>query len=156
MAERTDVRSGSGGFTLIELLAATFLLMLGFSSLVGLMGVGVSTRRTAELRDQAVFAADQVLEQARAAWFDAPEEAAADRNGEPAPLPILQLDTIAGYPLLRATVTPVVDPDVPWLVLAVIRVSWFEEGQLVGEEFRRVLEAYESYPSRIARSRSER
>ena len=54
----TDPRTRSGGFTLVEMLAAMGILALGFSSVVGVMSVGVYTRRTAELRNQAVYAVE--------------------------------------------------------------------------------------------------
>lgn len=129
-----------------------FVLMLGFSSLIGLLGVGVSTRRTAELRDQAVYAVDPVLHQARTTWLG---DALAD-DGSARQLDPVVLDSIEGYPRLRAVATPRVDPEEPWLILAVIRITWREEGEVVGEEFRRVIDGHERYASRIARIRSKR
>ena len=150
MAERRAARDG--GFTLVEMLVAMGILVFGVTSLVGLLGVGVSTRRTAELKNQAVHAVTAVLQQVRA---QLPTQQHAE-NGELVPLPPMQLDTIAGYPRLKANVTFHYDKDHPTLVLARMRISWLEEGVLVGEEFQRVLDTYEALTARVQRNNDKR
>jgi prepilin-type N-terminal cleavage/methylation domain-containing protein len=150
MSERGAARAG--GFTLVEMLVAMGILVFGVTSLVGLLGVGVSTRRTAELKNQAVHAVTQVMQQVR----DHLPKQERTEKGDLVPLPPLQIDTIAGYPRLKAHVTFHYDKDHPNLVLARMRISWLEEGIAVGEEFQRVLDTYEALPVRVRRGNEQR
>jgi hypothetical protein len=143
----------AGGFTLVEMLVAIGILMFGVTSLIGLFGVGVSLRRTSELRNQAVLAVDQVLQQLGEEVLPRQTH---DANGAPVPLDPVAFDAIEGHPGLRARVEFRYDEAFPRLVLASIDVTWTEEGALVGERFERVLTTYEGFSQRVERARSKR
>ena len=58
MAERSGRQCG---FTLLELLAAMGILVFGVTTLIGVLGIGISQRRGAEMRTRAVMVTEQVL-----------------------------------------------------------------------------------------------
>lgn len=163
---RSMTETGQRGFTLVEMLVALGILVLGFTSLIGLLGVGVSTRRTAELRNQAVQAVDAVLFEVRQRIASAPADggvapvAGAEQASTPeaAPAPgeaeVIVFDTVPGYDRLKAVATLVRDESHPTLVLVVIKITWLQEGIEVGEEFQRVLPAYEPFSRRAGRARN--
>lgn len=140
-----------GGFTLVEMLVAMGILVLGFTTLIGLLSIGVSTRRTAERRNQAVQAVDGVLLAVREKITTAapPPEGA---EGEPE---LIVLDRVPGHERLRAVATITSDEADPTLLLLEIRISWVEEGTVVGEEFHRVITMNEPFSVRAARARSK-
>ena len=135
------------GFTLVEMLVAIAILMFGFSSLIALLSLGVSTRRSAELRNQAVWAVDAVLHDLRHGALLAQEW---DEDGTPVPLPPVTVAPIPGYPRLRAEVRFGYDAAEPELVVATIAVQWSEAGTVMAEEFRRLLVNDVPFPRRVA------
>lgn len=135
----------------MEMLVAMGILVLGFTTLVGLLSVGVSTRRTAERRNQAVHAVDGVLLAVRDQIATAPPAA----DDEPADPRQIELDPVPGYERLRAVATIEADEADPSLWLLEIRISWLEEGVEVGEEFHRVITVSESFSVRAGRARSK-
>ena len=148
------------GFTLVEMLVAMGILVLGFTSLIGLLGVGVSTRRTAELRNQAVQAVDTILHEVAQRISAPPDDdpAGAARLTDPDggdDTEAIIFDSIPGYERLRAVATVVRDEARPSLLLVVVKITWFEEGVEVGEQFQRVLPGYEPFSRRAARARSK-
>jgi len=148
MAE-THIIHRSGGFTLVEMLAAIGILTLGLTAVVGVMSVGVSTRRGAELRHRAVLAVDQVLLGVATDYF--PAQPPAEDGAEPPPLEPLIIDPIPDFPELKARVEFTADPDVPNMVLVSVWVSWLEEGLSVGEKFQRVMDRRAPFFQRVAR-----
>jgi len=151
MTARSQVH-GSSGFTLVEMLVAMGILAFGFSALIGLMNLGVSTRRTAELRNQAVYAVDQVLQTVRDQVLATRQRS---ENGALISLEPLELATIVGYPRLQARVTFQEDAARPGLVRVTVRIAWLEEGIEVGEEFERVMNTWKSLSRRVAEARSK-
>ena len=148
MADRCQ-RHAVAGFTLVAMMLAIGILVFGVTSLVGLLSVGVSVRSTAELRNQAIWAADWLFTDYRRRLAVAPPPA-----GEtPPPPPVVEYDAIPGYPRLRAVVRPIVAAAEPGLVLLEIRVSWLEQGAGVEEVFRRTAEVGVPFPVRVARAR---
>ena len=144
----------TGGFTLVEMLVAMGILVFGLTSLMALMAVGVSTRASAELRDRAVLAAARIFEQVEAGDLaDLPEDAEIE---EGRPVEPVELDSIPGYPRLRAKITFATDETLPDLVLVTVDVTWLEQGLTVGEKFRRVLDHGVPFPARVGRKRSKR
>lgn len=142
----------SSGFTLVEMLVAMGILMFGITSLIGLLSLGVSTRRTSELRNQAVHAVDQVIHHVQERVL--PDQTY-DENEIPVPLEPVQLDPVEGYPRLRARVDFRYDDEHPRLVLLDVHLTWMEEGAVVGERFRRVITSYDGFSRRVARARSK-
>ena len=143
----------TAGFTLVEMMAAIGILVFGLTSLVGLLSVGVSARSTAELRDRAVRAADQVfLDLAEEVVVTLPDEVGSD----PAAAGSIEYDPVAGYPRLKAVVTMKRDPAHPRLVLASVRISWKEEGISVGETFSRIMSRAAPFPARVGRMRNQK
>jgi hypothetical protein len=137
------------------MLVALGILVLGLSTLIGLMAVGVSTRRTSELRNQAVLAVDAVVREVRARAAGTEPAAAGQQAGAPPAEEQIVFDAVPGYDRLRAVATLVRDDSEPSLLLVVVRLAWIEEGVEVAEEFHRVVPAYESFPERAARARSK-
>jgi hypothetical protein len=140
------------------MLAAMAILVFGFTALVGVMGAGVATRRTAELRGQAVHAVDAVLSEVRARLAPSAAPPADRRGGDGKGAELtetIELAQIPGYPRLSARVLLQRDAAVPDLALAVVHITWLEGGQQVGEEFRQLIDVRESFPRRIARQRSD-
>ncbi len=152
MAERPVRSKGVGGFTLVEMLVAMGILMFGITSLIGLLSLGVSTRRTSELRNQSVHAVDEVIHHVREQVIPLQTF---DENDVPVPLEAVTLDPVAGYPRLRARVDFRYDESHPHLVLLDVHLTWMEEGAIVGERFRRVIESYDGFSRRVGRVRSK-
>ena len=57
----TEASNRSAGFTLLELMAAMGIFVFGLTALIGVLTIGVGTRRGAEMRTRAVLLADRVL-----------------------------------------------------------------------------------------------
>lgn len=142
----TDRAAAGHGFTLVEMLAAIGILVFGATSLVGLLGAGVSSRSSAELRERAARAAEAVLQ-----LYEAQLQAVPSSPGAaPAPPAPVDYDVIPGFPRLCGRVEPVLDEASPRLLLAVVRVTWQEEGGAVAELFHRVVSRAAPFPSRVA------
>ena len=154
MIRRGGGRERERGFTLVEMLVALGILVFGLTSLIGLMSVGVSTRRTAELRDRAVQAADGIFHSLETGVF-ATRSWPGDDGEEPEPLEPIDVAKIEGSPRLKARVEFSHDDAFPDLVLVEVRIMWLEEGLTVGESFRRVMDHRVPFPARVAQSRSK-
>ena len=50
-----------GGFTIIEVVLAMFILLIGMSSILGLLSFGAALSRTAQLRNQASYAVESIV-----------------------------------------------------------------------------------------------
>jgi prepilin-type N-terminal cleavage/methylation domain-containing protein len=140
------------GFTLIELMVALGILLFGVSAILGVLGVGVQTRRSAEQRHRAVQVVGGIVHDLEQSLFDG--RTRGDAGGLPALDPITITD-VGGHTGLLARVTFTTDPEHPELVLARIDVSWTEQGEAQAQTFERILRWQESYPSRVARLRAE-
>ena len=141
------------GFTLLELMVAIGILVFGLTSLLGVLTVGVSTRRSAEQRSRAVLLAEQAIQHIETevlAKAVLPEEYDEDTDLEIAPVTVTDID---GYPNMKYTVEFEIDPELPELVLARVRVSWREQGENVGQVFHRVLFREAPYSQRVAQRR---
>lgn len=152
MADPPKRPGRAGGFTLVEMLVAMGILVFGITSLIGLLGLGVSTRRTSELRNQSVYAVDEVIHHVREHVL--PRQTF-DEDDVPVPLEPVTLDPVEGYPRLRARVDFHYDESYPHLVLLDVHLTWLEEGAVVGERFRRVLPSYDGFSRRVGRVRSK-
>lgn len=128
-----DSRRLEQGFTLLEILTALAILIIGVTSLLGALSLGLETRRGAEQRSRAVLLADQVIQDLRS------------RGTVSAASPVdLSIDAIAvtnidGFPGMKYSVQFVTEPEHPNLLLARIRISWNRQGSDVGIEFMHLL-----------------
>lgn len=158
MVERQPER----GFTLMEVMAAVVILTFGVTSLLGLMTLGVSTRRSAEQVNRAVFLIDQIVQEVRENVFaerpasddvDPDDQAAKDLLL--APPPPMQVDRVADMPGMSYRVEFTVDPQDPDVVLARIDVRWRQQGEAMAETFHRLLVRNEPFSKRVSRLRRQ-
>ena len=146
MAERVRAM---GGFTLVEMMVAMGILIMGVTSLIGLLTVAVSTRYRAELRSRAVLIAEQVLhhiEETVLAGDDDPDLA----------LSQVVMESVNGFPGMRYTVEFVMDEDYPELVLAQVRVGWRVQGSELEQVFMRLLPREQPFRARVLRLKESR
>lgn len=146
--------SSERGFTLIEIMTAIAILVFGVVSLVGLLGVGVATHRSAEQHDRAVRLAERVLQRIEEEIVPRAIEAAAAAN-EALTLPAVDSTTadVDGFPGLRYRIEFTLDPEVPTTALCKLRVLWLDQGEAQAVEFHRILVSHVPFPQRIARLR---
>lgn len=136
------------GFTLVEMLFAIGILMFGITSLIGVMSVGVSTRRTAEQRVRSAYTVDSVVHRieqelmAAIAYDPMAEDDGLD-------LPELERQHSEDYGGIQYTVQLSADPDYPELVLATIRVAWLEQGESYAQVYRRLVRRQQPFSQRI-------
>jgi prepilin-type N-terminal cleavage/methylation domain-containing protein len=152
MSATKDHRAGDQrGFTLLELMVAIGILVFGVTTLIGVLSVGVATRRGAEQRARAALLAEQVLHRiATETLATAPVPEQPDDGLE---LPPLRVDRVDGYPGMKYGVEFVVDPVLPELVLARVTVSWLDQGEDQGQEFQRVIQRTVPFSQRVAARR---
>lgn len=151
MAESSMARARAG-FTLTEMLVAIGILLFGVTTLLGVLGVGLQTRRSAEQRQRGNALIGHVLHDLEQRLF---QDAAADPQQSPdAPAP-LAVDAVPGHDGVRYTATFAVDPAEPDLVLCKIAVLWQEQGATMVEEYKRILVRREPFPSRVGKLRSK-
>lgn len=160
--DRPDPRRCEAGFTLVELMVAMGILLFGTVSLLGVLGTGVDTHRSAEQHNFAVQLAQRVMQ--RLEEDTVPKAllaavAATPAGGEMvfklAPVDSKPADVV-GTPGLRYRVEFTQDPEQPHLALAKVRVTWLDQGEAQGVEFQRILVSHVPFPQRIARLREER
>src|SRR5690606_25708156 len=154
-----EARAHCRGFTITEMLVAMGILMFGTVSLLGALGVGVSTHRSAEQHNQAVQLAHRVLQRLEEEIVPRALLAAAE-SGEVSAPPFAAVDAtpadVASAPGMRYRVEFTTDPERPDLVLATVRVLWLEQGEAQAVEFRRILVNHVPFAQRVARLRAER
>lgn len=138
------------GFTLVELMVAMGILVVGLTSLLALLTLGVSLRRGTDARHRAVQLADAVLQRVEQESFHLRDDAdhALDFTFDE-----LQDQQVADFPGMSYGVGFVRDETRPDLVLVQVRVRWLEEGESVQQEFQRILPAQEPFAARVARLR---
>jgi len=155
----TTRRSGAAGFTIVELLVAMAILLFGTVSLLGVLGVGVSTHRSAEQHNQAVQLAQRVLQRLEEDVLPKAMLAAA-AEGDGAEFKLAAVDStpadVAGVPGMRYRVEFVQDPAHPTVALATVRVLWLEQGEAEAVDFQRILVSQVPFPQRIARLQDQR
>ncbi len=160
MAEfRFNPRGDQRGFTLIEMLLALGVLVFGISSLIGVLSVGVGTRRAAEMRGRAVLLAEHVLHDLKEGLMAGKAmSTAVARSDEEVEMTLdpEMVEGVDGYPGMKYRVTFAVDPEDPKLVLATVEITWREQGAQVGQKFRRILVRERPFSQRVANKRSSR
>lgn len=144
----------AAGFTIVELLVAMGILLFGTVSLLGVLGVGVSTHRSAEQHNYAVELAQRVLQRLEEDIVPKAllEAAAAGPDAEFTLPPVDSTPAdVVGLPGMRYRVEFVQDPERPTLALATVRVLWLEQGEAQAVEFQRILVSHVPFSQRIAR-----
>ena len=92
----TIARAASSGFTLIEMMIAMGILVVGVSSVLGLLAFGAALQRTAERRGETSLAAEQVVADLRDSFV-------LQKDGSVSGPPSLTMDRdIEGHPTLKA------------------------------------------------------
>lgn len=135
---------GGRGFTLVEMMIAMGILVVGVTSVLGLLTFGAALQRTAERRTEAALVAAQVVADLRDS-FDAqasgPAEQPAVLRFEPA---------IAGHPNLRATVQLRRNPELEGEYVAEIALRWLERGRWRSETYRTIVQREVPFHRRAA------
>ncbi len=147
------------GFTLIEMMMALAILTFGLSSLIGVLSVGVGTRRDAEMRSRATMLAGQVFQTVQRDIISnnvVSSFVSGDEDEQDSEIEAVDVDDIFDFPGLKYRVEFKTDPENPKLVLVTVRVSWLEQGENVGHEFQRVMVREKMFSQRVASRREQR
>lgn len=149
------------GFTLIEMLFAMGILTFGLTALIGVLTVGVSTRRSAEQKSRAALLADEVMHHIERQVFSTaaakPAPVAAGVGSRPIdPLAPIELAKIEGWPGMSARIEFTRQPDDPGILLATISIWWREHGDAVTEKFHRVVVHERPFANRVFDRRGNR
>lgn len=145
------------GFTLTEMLVALGVLTFGVTSLIGVFGVGVAERRTAEQRMRAATLADRVLHRVENEYLaNAPLDlttlSAEDLNLEIEPV----VDEAASEdPGMKYSVRFTTSLESALTVLVTVEVSWLEQGSNVAQKFHRVVSRTVPFSQRVKQHRSQ-
>lgn len=147
MAEpRATPSTRQHGFTLTEMLVALGILLVGTTSLLAVLGGGVSLRRSTEARREASYLAEQAVLRVRQALQRQPGGSALDVGLAP-----LEGQQVEGFPGMTWSAASAEDPDRPDVLLVTIVVQWLEDGETIEQEFLRILPRSEPLGARIAR-----
>jgi prepilin-type N-terminal cleavage/methylation domain-containing protein len=131
------------GFTLIEVLVAMGILVVGVTSILGLLVFGAAVERTAERRSEVALAAQQVVADLQSSFT-------LSEDGSISDPPSLQMERpVAGHPTLTAKVELKSNPSMPGEYVAWVRIGWLERGQLRFEEFRTILQREAPFSRRV-------
>ena len=76
-------REGRGGFTIVEVVLAMFVLLIGMTTILGLLSFGAALARTAELRSEAANAIEVVVADLEETFFPLVETEGRETVGEP-------------------------------------------------------------------------
>ena len=154
---RSRKRPAGLGFTLIEMLFAMGILAFGLTALIGVLTVGVSTRRSAEQKSRAALLADEVLQHVERQIFASAALGAAGTASKPSdPLAPVALDKIEGWPGMSAKIEFTRQADDPELLLATISIWWRERGDAVTETFQRIVVRERPFANRVFDRRGNR
>ena len=127
------------GFTLLEILVAMGIFVIGATTLIGVLGVGSSTRRETELRARSTFLHEEIFRRIS-------DEHLADH-----PLPFdweteedLRIPAIPPTPVdddldLSYSVEFDVSEELPTMVGATLTIGWLAQGETSGIRIRRLL-----------------
>lgn len=125
------------GFTLIEVVLAMFVLLIGMTSILGLLSFGAALARTAALRSGAANGIEAVVTDLEETLFpleldDNGEEVA----GEPRDI---QAKPMPGYPGLTYSTTSTQNPENPLEYRVDVEVNWAVGGTTRSKRFTTLL-----------------
>lgn len=132
-----------GGFTIVEVVLAMFILLIGMTSILGLLSFGAALSRTAKLRNESAYAVETIVADLEETFFPLVElEDGTLVVGEPEDI----LDRpVPGRPGLRYSARAVPDPagaafaDGPLIYRVDVEVSWSNQGSKRSTKFRTIL-----------------
>ena len=125
------------GFTLIEVVLAMFVLLIGMSSILGLLSFGASLSRTAALRGGAANAIEAVVTDLEETLFPLELDAQGDEvAGEPRDLTERELP---GYPGLSYSTHSAQNPENPLEYRVDVEIKWAVGGTARSKRFTTLL-----------------
>jgi len=131
------MRPRRAGFTLVEVVLAMFVLMLGMTSILGLLSFGAALSRTAALRSGAANAIEAVVTDLEESLFPLELD---DDGDEVAGEPIDVKDKeVPGYPGLIYSTTSVQNPENPLEYRVDVDVQWAVGGTTRSKTFTTLL-----------------
>jgi hypothetical protein len=130
------------GFTIVEVVMAMFILLIGMTSILGLLTFGAALARTAELRSQSSFAVESIVADLQETLFPLVLNAdGSETVGEPVDV----VDRpVPGRPALTYTARAHPEPragdsQAPELYRVDIEIRWSSEGEARSKNFRTLL-----------------
>ena len=125
------------GFTLVEVVLAMFVLLLGVSSILGLLSFGAAMSRTAALRSEASNAIEAVMADLEENLFPlVVDEDGREVAGEPQGFERRQIPGVKGL-VYSASAVP--NPDDPREYRVDVEVSWSTAGSKRARRFTTLL-----------------
>jgi Tfp pilus assembly protein PilE len=125
-------RRARGGFTIVEVIVAMFILLIGMTSILGLLSFGASLSRTAHLRTNASAAIEEVMSDLQETFFPIV-------NGEAGEPKKIERRELHGVPDVVYSATPVQNPDRPLEYRVDIEMSWKSAGVELEKSFSTIL-----------------
>ncbi len=139
-------RGGAGGFTLIEMIVAMGILVIGVSSILGLLSFGAALQRTAEARNEASLAAAQMVASLR----DDPALFPMQPDGSVgAPAALVLERPVPGHSRLVARIELRENPLLAGEYIATVEIGWKERGKRRLETFRTILQREVPFAHRL-------
>ena len=139
---RMPSRHPRSGFTIVEVVMAMFILLIGMTSILGLLSFGAAMARTAELRSESAFAVESIVADLQETMF--PLVTGADGTetvGEP--LEVVDRP-VPGRPALTYSATAAPEPGAdsaagPILYRVDIEIRWSSQGATRNKTYRTLL-----------------
>ena len=127
------------GFTLLEVLVAMGIFIVGATTLIGVLGVGASSRRGTELRARASFWHEELFRRVEDEIL--PEYPLPDgwESGDDLAIPGIDGEEVDGDLDLNYSVEFTTSPERPALVLVTLRISWLDSGDRSAVVLRRLM-----------------
>jgi general secretion pathway protein I len=129
-------RRTRAGFTIVEVVLAMAILLVGMSTILGLLSFGAAMSRTASLRAGAANAVEAVLADLEERLFPLVLEEGVEVVGEPAPI---ERREIPGHPGLVYSAQATPNPDDPLEYRVDVELSWSTAGSRRTRKFTTLL-----------------
>ena len=120
------------GFTIVEVILAMFILLVGMTSILGLLSFGASLTRTAHLRTNAAAAVESVMADLEETFFPIV-------NGEAGEPKKIERRDLHGVADVVYSATPVQNPDRPNEYRVDIEMTWKSSGVELEKNFSTIL-----------------
>jgi hypothetical protein len=137
---RRPTGAREAGFTIVEVVLAMFILLIGMTSILGLLSFGAGMARTASLRTGAATSVDAVLADLEESLFPLVLVEGREEAGEPLPV---EDRPVPGHDGLVYSATAVPNPDDPRdppLEYRVdVEISWASSGRRRSRTFTTLL-----------------
>ena len=142
------------GFTIVEVVMAMFILLIGMTSILGLLAFGASLARTAELRSQSAYAVESIVADLQETLF--PLELTPDGR-EVAGEPVDVVDRpVPGRPALSYSARAHPEPGAdglpgPMLYRVDIEIKWSSQGATRTKNYQTLLVREVPFGERLRR-----